>query len=287
MRFHRLIRPKLKGGTRAGMFAETVRFYAPSTSVRGATVGFRWGFFLITMYGGGSAAVLAAVMLLAAPPCMAADSWGGSLDLTSDYFVRGISRSADRPALQLDLHYLDPSGFLADFSASNSQIDPHAKRDAELSFFLGYVWSGSGDWQGKILIGNYSYPWNARGSRYNYDEVDLEVAYREWLRAVLSYSPDVRRYVYDEGLVRVQAESAELDAQRPLIGKLSATAGIGFYQTDGSSATGYAYWSIGAAYDLAPVSLILSYVGTSNRASELYSSPAQGGRWAGTIIWRF
>lgn len=34
----------------------------------------------------------------------AAGTFGGSLDLTSDYFVRGISRSNDEPALQLDLH---------------------------------------------------------------------------------------------------------------------------------------------------------------------------------------
>lgn len=254
--------------------------------------------YLISMYAGGSdrcdlahfwldVVALSAVILLAAPRCMGADTGGGSLDLTSDYFVRGISRSDNRPALQLDLHYLDASGFLADFFASNTQVDPQAKRDAELSGFLGYVWSGNGDWQGKILVGNYSYPWNADGSRYNYDELDVELAYREWLRAVLTYSPDTRRYLYDRGPVRVQAESAELDAQRSVIGKLSATAGIGFYQLDGPAAEGYGYWSIGAAYDLAPAALTLSYVGTTRQASELYYTPAGNGRWSGTIIWRF
>ncbi|HEY3851326.1 MAG TPA: TorF family putative porin [Steroidobacteraceae bacterium] len=232
-------------------------------------------------------AAFSAAMLFAAPRCLGADTWGGSLDLTSDYFVRGISRSDNRPALQLDLHYLDASGFLADLFASSTQIDPQAKRDAELSAFLGYVWSGSGDWQGKILVGNYSYPWNADGSRYNYDEVDVELAYREWLRAVLAYSPDTRRYLYDRGLVRGQAESAELDAQRSVVGKLSATAGIGFYQLDGAGAAGYGYWSVGAAYDLAPVALTLSYVGTTRQASGLFYTPAGNGRWSGTIIWRF
>src|ERR1700693_5389486 len=42
----------------------------------------------------------------------AADAWGGSVSVTSDYLVRGISRSNDRPALQIDLHYLNKSGFL-------------------------------------------------------------------------------------------------------------------------------------------------------------------------------
>lgn len=233
------------------------------------------------------AAVLSAFLLTAAPRCMGADTWGGSLDLTSDYFVRGISRSDYLPALQLDLHYLDASGFLADFFASSAQIDPQAKRDAELNAFLGYVWSGNGDWQGRVLVGNYSYPWNARGSRYNYDELDVELAYREWLRVVLSYSPDTRRYLYDRGPVRGQAESVELDAQRPVIGKLSATAGIGFYQLDGADAAGYGYWSVGAAYDFAPAALTLSYVGTTRQANEISYTPAGNGRWSGTIIWRF
>jgi len=44
---------------------------------------------------------------------MGADSWGGSLAVTSDYLVRGISRTYDRAALQLDLHYSNTAGFVA------------------------------------------------------------------------------------------------------------------------------------------------------------------------------
>ena len=65
-----------------------------------------------------------AVLLFASAQCAAADVWGGSLALTSDYFVRGISRSNDQAALQLDLHYLNASGFVAGLFASNTQIDP-------------------------------------------------------------------------------------------------------------------------------------------------------------------
>jgi uncharacterized protein (TIGR02001 family) len=74
-----------------------------------------------------------------------AQGFGGSLDATTDYSVRGISRTDDHSALQLDLHYLDPSGFVAEFFASNTQFDPDAPRDAELSAFLGYVWAQSRD----------------------------------------------------------------------------------------------------------------------------------------------
>jgi uncharacterized protein (TIGR02001 family) len=229
---------------------------------------------------------LSAALLIGTPRDVRPESFGGSLDVTTDYLVRGISRTDDHSALQLDVHYLDPSGFVADFFASNAQFDPDAPRDAELSGFLGYVWAQGRDWQGKVLVGNYSYPWNRAGSLYNYDEIAFEARYRDWLRIDIAYSPDTRRY-YDRGPVRAQAEWAELNLQRPLIGNLSATAGIGYYELDGADAVGYGYWSIGAAYDIGPVSLALSFVGASGEANLLFYNAAVGGRWSGTVIWRF
>jgi uncharacterized protein (TIGR02001 family) len=224
---------------------------------------------------------------IGAPLCVGADLWGGSLAVTSDYFVRGISRSNDQPALQLELHYLNTSGFVAGVFASNTQIEPHESRDVELSGFLGYVRSLGSDWQGKLLASHYSYLWNHEGPQYNYDEIDLQAVYRGWLDVTFSYSPNSPRFFYDRGLVGVTAESAELNLQRSLIGKLSGTAGIGYYYFDSQDATGYAYWSVGAAYDLAPVSLSLSYVRTTAAANTLFYNAAAGGRWTGTIIWRF
>jgi uncharacterized protein (TIGR02001 family) len=237
-----------------------------------------------SLWGGIS---LSAALLIGAPQFVRAQGFGGTLDVTSDYLVRGISRSDDHSALQLDLHYLDPSGFVADFFVSNTQFAPNTARDAELNAYLGYVWSDGRDWQGKILVGNYSYPWNPAGSFYNYDEIAFEVGYRDWLRVDIAYSPDTRRYYYDRGAVRGQAEWAELNLQQPLTGKLSATAGVGYYEQDGAGAAGYGYWSIGAAYVLAPVTFAVSFVGASNEANLLFYNAAVGGRWSGTVIWRF
>src|ERR1700722_331286 len=94
---------------------------------------------------------ISALLLVGTPRCLRAEGFGGSLDVTTDYLVRGISRSDDHSALQLDLHYLDPSGFVGDFFASNTQFAPNTARDAELSAFLGYIWAKGPDWQGKIL----------------------------------------------------------------------------------------------------------------------------------------
>jgi uncharacterized protein (TIGR02001 family) len=232
--------------------------------------------------------VLSAFVIIA-PRSLAADQWGGSLALTSDYVVRGITRSNDQAALQLDLHVADSSGFLAGLFASNTQIDPSVPRDAELDGYVGFSWSEGGSWHGKILAGYYAYPWNADGSRYNYAELDLDIAYQDWLDIGVSYSPDAPHFVpYEAGLIRVSAESVELNLQRPLLGKLSGTAGVGYYSMDGPDGAGYVYWSVGTAYDVAPVTLAVSYIGTTAGAKTLfYNDAAGGGRWVGTVIWRF
>jgi len=217
----------------------------------------------------------------------AAGTWGGSLALSSDYFVRGITRTDDQAALQLDLHYTDGSGVFGGLFVSNTQIDPRESRDAELDGYLGFAWTGSGDWHGRVLGGYYAYPWNADGTSYNYGEVDLDLGYQEWLDVGVSYSPDTPRYIYDQGLRGVSAESIELNLQHRLIGRLSGAAGAGYYNLAGPSGTGYVYWSTGASVDLAPVTLAVSYVDTSAGAKRLFYDSASTGRFTATIIWRF
>jgi uncharacterized protein (TIGR02001 family) len=81
---------------------------------------------------------LAALCLIAAlgasPPraSAAAESWGGSLAATSDYLVRGISRSKHGAVLQADLHVATDSGLLGGVFASNVQFDSGDRRDLAL-----------------------------------------------------------------------------------------------------------------------------------------------------------
>ena len=223
--------------------------------------------------------------------CYGADGLGGSLVLTSDYFVKGITRTNDLEALQLDLHYVDSIGLVAGVFASNTQIEPYEDRDVELNGYAGFAWAGKGDWHGRILGSYYAYPWNAEGSRYNYEELDLDFGYQSWLDIGLSYSPDLPRNLgvprYGVRIIGAAAESVELNLQHPLIGKLSGGGGVGYREVAGPGGTGYAYWSVEAAYDLAPCVLSVSYVDTSSGAKTLFYDNAATGRWVGTVIWRF
>ncbi|HZE42642.1 MAG TPA: TorF family putative porin [Steroidobacteraceae bacterium] len=226
---------------------------------------------------------------LASTQSMAANEWGGSVALSSDYYVRGISRTSDQSALQLDGHYASQSGFLAGAFASNTQIDPGEPRDVELSGFIGYAHNLSDEWRGKIMASHYAYPWNRAGSHYNYDELDFDLAYQGWLHFGVGYSPNSPRFLPQayRRLIGVTEKSAELSLQRQVFGKLSVTAGAGYSFLGGPESAGYAYWSGGAAYDFQSLTLILSYVNTTAAAKALFYNAAATGEWTVTAIWRF
>lgn len=234
-----------------------------------------------------SSIVLSVSMAIGAPFCAASDLWGGSIGVTNDYIVRGISRSNERAALQLDLHYLNDSGFVAGLFASNTQIDPGEPRDVELDAFVGFAWTANQDWRGKVLASHYAYPWNPAGSGYDYDELDVDADFQDWLNLTLVYSPNAARYLPARGLIGVTSKSAEVNLQRPVWRKVSATAGVGYSSYGGPDAAGYVYWSAGAAYDLAPAYLSLSYVDTTAGAKTLFYNEASTGRWTAAVIWRF
>jgi uncharacterized protein (TIGR02001 family) len=225
----------------------------------------------------------------ASTQAFASDEWAGSAALTSDYFVRGISRTSNHGALQLDLHYANSNGFLAGVFASNTEIDPGEPKDAELSGFIGFGWSLTDSWRARLLASHYAYPWNRAGSHYNYDEFDLDVSYEGWLHMSVGYSPNSPRflaYPY-RSLIGVDEKSVEVSAQRQIVGNLSLTAGVGYSFLEGPESGGYAYWSGGAAYDFHSFTLALSYVNTSSEAKALFYNAAASGQWTGTVIWHF
>jgi uncharacterized protein (TIGR02001 family) len=240
------------------------------------------------VYSARAAALLIGFMLVS-PQTRAADQWGGSVVASSDYYVRGISRTSDHAALQLDLHYSNPNGFLAGAFVSNTQIDPSEPSNAELSAFIGYAWNVTDEWHAKILASHYAYPWNRAGSHYNYDELDADIAFEGWLHFSLGYSPNSPRFLAFpyRSLIGVTEKSAEVSAQRQIVGKLSVTGGAGYSFLDGPLSGGYLYWSAGAAYDFRSVTAAVSYVNTSAEAKALFYNAAASKEWTVAVIWRF
>ncbi len=219
--------------------------------------------------------------------CSGADVWGGSVGATNDYLVRGVTRSGDQAAVQGDFHFLSTSGFVAGVFASTARINPARKTNAELSGFLGYAWSADNEWHGKLLGSHYAYRGSRGSDLYDYDELSVDAAYRDWLDVSLVFAPNYSRYVVYRGLVRTASTSLELNLQRPVYKKLLVTGGAGYSYQSGPGAAGYVYWSLGASLDMAPVALGVSYVDTSAAAERLFYDSAARGRWVATVIWRF
>ena len=221
----------------------------------------------------------------------AEQSLQGSVAVTSDYIVRGVSHSDDQAELQFDIHAVNSAGIFGGLFASTAQFEAHQARKVEFDPYLGYGWQLGNDWRAKVLTDAYVYPRNTEGPGYHYEEIAFAVTYRDWMSMQVSYSPDTPRVSRYAGLLTVPAASAEVSLIRPLFGRLLATSGIGYCHLDGRpeafTALDYIYWSIGADYELAPVSLTASYVGTSEAAKALYYNGSGGDRWVGAIIWRF
>lgn len=217
----------------------------------------------------------------------AADNWGGSVGLTSDYLVRGVSRSDHEPALQADLHVNTSSGWLAGIFTSSVRIVPGGSRDAEVGLFGGFAWNWNADWRSKALLTHYRYPWNNSGSAYNYNELSIDTSFREWLSISAVYSPDTSRYVPYYGLLSVTTKSAEVNLTAPAWHKFTMNAGIGYSHRAGPESAGYAYWSVGCTYDWAPVTLSVAWVDTSAAAQDLFYDNAAQHRLLAAVVWRF
>src|ERR1700730_18769757 len=79
----------------------------------------------------------------------AAEVWGESLAATSDYLIRGISRSNQHAALQADVHVATEGGFIGGVFASSVKFDSGDTRNGEVSAFAGFSPSQGGLWAGR------------------------------------------------------------------------------------------------------------------------------------------
>lgn len=226
--------------------------------------------------------------LLAATPCArAAVTWGGSVSLTTDYLVRGISRSDHDPSLQAEVHASGKSGWFAGLFVATTRIAPGARRDAEVGALLGYSRDWNEDWASRVIVSHYSYPWNEAGSAYDYNEIACDLAFRGWLSFSAIYSPDAPRYNPYYGLIAANAGSAEVNLQSPAWHRLMFNAGVGYSHYAGADGGGFTYWSAGGTLDLAPLSLTVGFVDSSAGSIALFDETATQHRWVATLMWRF
>lgn len=213
--------------------------------------------------------------------------WGGSVALTTDYLLRGVSQTDGSPAVQAELHLQTQTGWLGGLWASNVEVNPEDGRTAELNAFFGYSHPIAGDWSMKLVAVHYAYPGNSPADFYNYDELIAGAAYRDVFFVTATISPNTPHEAAS-GLARDHtALSYELALRYPLQGTWSALGGVGYYDLKAPDSAGYAYWSAGVGYDFKPWHLEVAWFGTSSAAAALFDEDRPSNRLAATLIWRF
>lgn len=218
----------------------------------------------------------------------AADFWGGSVDVTSDYLVRGLSLTDHSPALQGDIHYHAPSGWSAGLSASTVKFGRGIPATVELDVYLGFSLPVSADWAARMQVVHYDYPWQRRSSHYGYEEIVGAVAYRDSLFFTVAWAPDVTMVIADDGYhANRSAFSYEAATQVPIRGVLAAAAGVGYYDLSDVADLGYWYWNAGLVCTFDAIGLDLTYVGTSAESKRLYYPGTASDRVVLTLSYHF
>lgn len=217
----------------------------------------------------------------------AAGDFGGSIGATSDYVYRGVSQTDGEPALQADLHYQARSGWAVGAWASAADPDKEEASGLEVDVYASRGWTINRNWDARLSLTHYFYPRDTRPLRYDYDEVVATLGYQSRVFATIAWSPNVSRYSNGTIVKHRAATSYELTATQPLVGRLSAAAGIGYYDLPAQLDADYWFWNAGVAYALGQAQFTLSYIDTDEAAASAFGYEVSGNRWVGSLAWSF
>ena len=197
---------------------------------------------------------LAALSLLALGAAAHADVTG-TVTVVSDYDFRGITQTAQDPALQGSIDWTGESGFYLGAWGSNVDFGDDVDVDVEVDLYGGF--RGGEDITWDVGIVYYTY---MDGSEFNYPEIYASVGYK-WFSGKLWYSDEFGG-VDDDG----SAYYIEANANVPIAETgLGATAHIGMSDGDyWDSVDGYMDWSVGLTYTLGHFNLGLKYIDGSD-----------------------
>jgi uncharacterized protein (TIGR02001 family) len=236
------------------------------------------------------------IIAAAAPPGLAQGlgnelTVGGSLAVTSDYIYRGVSESGGDPAGQVDLHARTTGGtyFGAWSSTREASLDPYANFDLEL--YLGHRFDLNNDWGVTVEGRAHYYLGGDQETNDDYQQVSTSLTYQDRWTLSVTAIPNAVRYWYDNRLGRSAAWAVDTTGQWLLFSGIFLTGGAGYYYSTGTGPgiegpVGYAYGSVGLAFEYRRWRADVGYFATQDKARELFPYP-MAKRFAGTLLWRF
>jgi uncharacterized protein (TIGR02001 family) len=212
---------------------------------------------------------------------------GGSVAVTSDNVLRGLSQSDNRPAAQGELHWNFPAGWSGGVSASELRFAPN-RASLELGAQLQWHGALSDDFDLGAALAHYSYPDDPRPVGYEYEELGVSLAWRDQLYAAASWIPNVNFRSTLDGSVRDrQALSLEASWHRTLRPRLDLSAGLGFFDPQGLEYASYAYGNATLGWHYGHWRAHLNWIWVQDASNRRYSAGPAGGPWTLTVAWGF
>jgi uncharacterized protein (TIGR02001 family) len=196
---------------------------------------------------------LAAIALTLAATTASADVTG-TVTAVSDYDFRGITQTAQDPALQGSIDYSHSSGFYAGVWGSNVDFGDCCDENFEVDVYAGFRGGETVTYDVGAIY--YTYP---GADSINYPEIYAGIGYK-WLSGKIWYSNDFgngdESAMYYEGNLAV-----------PLPANFTASAHVGY--SDGNYwdryyGGGYTDWSVGVTYALGHFNLGLKWIDGSD-----------------------
>lgn len=231
--------------------------------------------------------LLCAVVLTAT----AADRIGGSVGVTSDYRLQGLSLSAGNAAPQAELHFREPTedrgAWYAGLWASTVRLANQSSSSAQIGAFLGRQFAIGTDWLGSVSLSHYAHPWNALLRHYDYDELTVGASFRDRIKFTAAWSPDTDLYSHYGFRGNRRSLSYELAGTQPVRGPFTLSAGVGFRDLSDFFDTGYWYGSAGLNYDRGRLHASVLRIETDKTAQRLFYSDIVDPAWVGTLLWTF
>jgi uncharacterized protein (TIGR02001 family) len=225
--------------------------------------------------------------LIAAPASAArAGSWGGSVGAATAYLFHGLSLSSNSASAQADAYYHAASGWFGGVGGAGVRFGSYYDETVQLNAYLGKDWAFGDDWGARLTATRYQLLDIAPHPHYNYDALAGVLSFRDSLYLSASVLPDLSADSTRGSAHHKPALSADAAFHEPLWRRLSANAGVGYFDLQRLFGTGYVYGSAGLGCDFGPLHLDVAYVATNSTAKNLYEEMASN-RWTAALLYRF
>lgn len=219
--------------------------------------------------------------LLAALPAQA-DDWGLSMALSTDYVVRGITRSMGQGSQSVDLGWRRDNGWAMDLGVVALHQDAEG-RVLQTSARLGRAWQWDQDWSSELSYTHAAYLGSEQRSSFNYDELSGRLIWQgRWVLSG-SWFPKISRRDAQNMLISAPAFSASLGLHQNLPLSLALDAGLGFYAHRTTAARNYVFGSVDLSWSHGLWQCHLSHITSNAEAQGLAQTGRAGSRWLATL----